>query len=340
MKPIYFPFSFISKIMVDFITVFFNEVIVYLPCRQGIYPEMQAESDKGRLDIRIPIASDEATLEKMINAFRQWRDVNRGTAIDFLKTRKDAVPFFDDLSVAQIRADIKKQCRKDQFLEDPSMIKEQNLEFADRIFLRLAQEFDFQSISLAQDLTAFQAMQKEMIRQLKGEDEPSDIKGGDQKQAVCDDLGTHMTQERMAAWTRLFLHDPAKSPLLITGSRAVVNYLLEKNPKIQPLAHFYAIPVSFGRIQDERVQKWRDSLYAKLSAYVNSTGQEPPNELGPVPDVDLAQGSATVNISFYLAPEMGPEKLMRPFLVDALPRPSGKDTPVGYKNSIIGLIEA
>jgi len=337
MKPVYFPFTYISKMTVDIIASLFNKVIVYQPSMGGISTEMQRLASRGRLDIRVPIQKDEESLEKGLKAYRQWMETNRGTAIEFLKTRRDTVPFFDDLSVAQIRASIKKQIRTEQPSENPAP-KKQNRLFAARLFLRLAQELDYQKTAIAQDLTDFQVKEKEMIGQLTGEFEAGDNNHADPDAGAREDPGAYMTRERMGAWAQLYQSDPDKSPIFVTSSPAAVNCLIETTPKIQPLACFDAVQVGFGNTEDEGVQEWKEGLNAQLKRHLNLHWKETSNDFQPVPRIESASVCAPVKISFYLAPQIGPDLLLRPFLEDAPPHSHERGTHTGFENSIIGLV--
>ena len=66
MKPIYFPFTYISKPVVDALGFCFRQSIVYQPARFTVSESLQNWSQDGLLEIRIPFEGDEERLEPLL----------------------------------------------------------------------------------------------------------------------------------------------------------------------------------------------------------------------------------------------------------------------------------
>ena len=107
MKPIYFPFTFISEPIVEALSACFKQTVVYQVSSQKVPEKMQEWSKSGTLDIRIPVEGDEKKLDKILNDYRAWINLNQGSEIAFLKTQVDKIPIFDETYSSKIRDDIK-----------------------------------------------------------------------------------------------------------------------------------------------------------------------------------------------------------------------------------------
>ncbi len=72
MKPIYFPFTYISEAAVAAISACFKQTVVYQPSRHTLPAEMQKLADSGLIDVRIPITGDENKLDAILRDYNEW----------------------------------------------------------------------------------------------------------------------------------------------------------------------------------------------------------------------------------------------------------------------------
>ena len=108
MKPIYFPFTFISKPVVKALGACFRQIVVYRPSCRSVPENMQKLQESDLIKIHIPVSGDEDQLDAISKNYGAWINVHQGSEIAFLKTRADTIPFFDESYASQLRADIKK----------------------------------------------------------------------------------------------------------------------------------------------------------------------------------------------------------------------------------------
>lgn len=237
MKPIYFPFTFVSKQTVNAICSFFPQIVVYQPSNLMIPKEMDELIKNNAIEMRVPIETDEEKISSALINYKHWIQSHDGAGIEFLKAKKDTLPFFDESSTHQIKADIKQ--KKSQQKPDPV--------FNARLFLSFAQEFDEHQMGVMQTLKSCKNMEKDLFHALKGETDDlfSSENEGTSKESGSglEDLGNYMTEDRIAAWTRLMLDDDEASGLFfITGSRAVFDDLMEKTPNARQLFSYDSMP--------------------------------------------------------------------------------------------------
>jgi len=169
MKPIYFPFTFITKPVCQALAACFRQTAVYQISSTKVPDEMQKLAKSSILDIRIPVKYDGEKLDEILKQYRIWTNSHQGSEIAFLKSRADKIPFYDETFARQITADIKNiGDRQNRLQEKPDHLLNAGL------FLHLAQEYDMQNLTLSQDLQAIEAMEHDFMRDLKGENQALD----------------------------------------------------------------------------------------------------------------------------------------------------------------------
>ena len=159
MKPIYFPFTYISKPAAQALAACFAQTAVYQLSTSKVPDEMRESVDNGILEIRIPVHDNGEKLDAIVKEYRTWADVHRGSEIGFLKSMADKIPFFDESSSSQIRALIKKTGEK-----APSPEKTAAPLVHARLFLHMAQELDLQNDRLTRDFVAVEAMEEDFMK--------------------------------------------------------------------------------------------------------------------------------------------------------------------------------
>ncbi len=329
MKPIYFPFTYISKPTAQALAACFAQTAVYQLATSKIPDEMQESADTGILEIRIPVTDDGEKLDAIVKEYRTWADVHRGSEIGFLKFMADKIPFFDESSSSQIRALIKKTGEKTPSPEKPDPLLHA------RLFLHMAQELDLQNDRLTRDLVTVEAMEEDFMKELKGENEDDPARAAAIKALETDDPGHYMTQERIESWALLMQQDPQVSGLFITSSRAVLDLLQDRMPEMEEVTRFDAVPA--GVPDPEARATWQDELIK----YLENLATDPwPAEIEAMADPPEVPGSeTTVALTLFIAPGKTPHEFFADCLeTDALQSESKQDSP-GFKNTLIGLVE-
>jgi len=329
MKPIFFPFTYISKPTAQAMAACFAQTAVYQLATSKIPDEMRESSDQGLFEIRIPVSDDGKKLDAIVKEYRTWADVHRGSEIGFLKFMADKIPYFDETASSQIRAEIKKTGKK-----SPSPEKPDPLVHA-RLFLHMAQELDLQNDRLIRDLVAVEAMEEDFMKELKGDDEEDPTRAAAINALETDDPGHYMTQERIESWALLMQQDPQVSGLFITSSRAVLDLLMDRMPEMEQVTRFNAVPA--GVPDPEALAAWQDELIKHLENL--ATGPWPADVEAPADPPEVPGSETTVALTLFIAPGKTPHEFFAQCLeTHALKAESKQDSP-RFKNTLIGLIE-
>ena len=160
MKPVYFPFTYISKPIMTALAACFRQTVVYQPSGLAIPAEMQSWAENNLLDIRVPVAGHEDQLKVLLKDYAAWMNLHQEGAVEFLKARHGSIPFFDQTYASQIRSEIKAQSRPSRSQEHAENLLQAAL------FLHIAQDFDLQNNTLNQDLLNFTAMEQNLFNNL------------------------------------------------------------------------------------------------------------------------------------------------------------------------------
>jgi hypothetical protein len=329
MKPIYFPFTFISKPIVEALSACFKQTAVYQVSSQKVPEKMQEWCESGTLDIRIPVEGDEKKLDKILKDYRAWINLHQGSEIDFLKTQADKIPIFDETSSSKIRDDIKKKIREEKPQEKPDDL------FNAILFLHIAQEFDLQKVELKQDLLLFETMEQNLMKNLKGENEDVYIKTDGDRALEADDPGHYMTKERLMAWTRLMQHDQQDSELLVTSSRAMLEYMIDIAPEMEKLICFDTIPLFENSV--EEMESWQIGLMESLDMLVKNPW---PSSTDGFFDAPATEGyDRKVALTLYIVPGVTPNDFFVRCIEGDQLCAKDESQKTGPKNTLIGLFE-
>jgi hypothetical protein len=328
MKPIYFPFTYISEPVLGALSTFFKQIIVYQPSSLNIPESMQKQANSNLLEIRIPVKGDENKIDDILKDYKSWANIHQGSEMAFLKTRLDMIPFFGESSTSQIKADIK---NKEQKQRDE---KKQDFLLKARIFLHIAQEFDLQNWEINKDLLLLEEKALNLINNLKGEDKLSFKRNDREKALKIDYQSDYMTPDRIIAWTHLLQYDRDMSNLFITNSRSAIEHLVEKTPEAKIVLRIDSIPMINSR--DKKTEKWQESLIKQLELILE-------NSLPAAEDIKIKSpfdknNGKKVSLTLYLAPGESSYKFFT--------RSAWHKTPVkeinkeaGFNNTLIGFVE-
>jgi len=291
---------------------------------------MQHWGKSGILDIRIPVKYDGDKLDAIVKQYRSWANSHQGSEIAFLKSRVDEIPFFDENSTRQITADIKsKGGRQNRSQEKPDPLLNAGL------FLHLAQEYDMQNLTLSQDLQAIEAIEKDFMKDLKGENQALDEETVLEKTLKAHDPGHYMTKERIHAWTHLMQRDQQDSGLFVTTSRSVFESLIDSAPEAELVVVLDAIPVVDNR--DEALETWQDELMKHLEMFVTHAWPAPTDDIIKVPQDPGCEINAW--LSLYIVPGKTPHEFFARYVENDSLGVKDKNNGTKFKNTLLGLIE-
>jgi len=284
MKPIYFPFTFISETVLKNVRVFFPHTTIYQPSSDNIPELLQKSADEGFLELRAPFGGDEKRFDMLVREYKYWLAQHKGSEITFAKDNAfdgvdlETAPMFSDSSTSQIKFQIKKGFRDDQsFKPDPV--------FTARLFLLIAQEFDIQHEEFKKDIEHVHFMEHDLFSNIRGEDERSETGFENPKMVMSDDLGSHKTGQRLSAWLKIFEKDPVApdefgSGLFLTSSPAVLEHIMEICPENEPVLSTGPIPIGHQDIR--KITPFQEILTENLRRLSKSPLEK---DLVPLPEL-------------------------------------------------------
>ena len=326
MKPIYFPFTFISEPVFDAMSTCFGKIVVYQSSKVNIPEKMKEWDNSGKLEIRIPIEGDEEKINNILQDFKTWAKNHQGSELSFLKTQIEKIPFFNENAISQITLDIKRQN-----LEKPSPGKPDMLLNA-RLFLQIAQEHDLQADVLRRDLLLFETMEQNLIKNLKGEIETSQMDIDTHPSVQKNDTGHYMTKERIEAWIRIMQHDDHHTGLFVTSSRSVIEHLLDDAPEAKVLPDINGIPVLESGIEEK--EKWQNRLMKTLETVITDASFASTEASMKTPTSIEIDRKKT--LTFYIIPGLSPHQFFSRYIKPTGSQPQDKRGMEHVKNTLIG----
>ncbi len=289
MQAIFFPFTFISKAAAEALHSLLGRIIVYSPSRL-IDPALVNDAELVDLiNRRIPVAGDEDLVKRIIQDFKAWGDIHRDGGMDMSKFTGMSIPFFDENSINQIKADIKKG------LSTPTEMQANPLLQA-KIFLHLAHEFDQQNDDVNQDLLLCEELERKLINDLTGTDGDT-VNQNRPRKALRDTSDNFKIGPRISAWTRIFLHDQEKSaPIFITTSIDTIEYLKDKDEGLEKTFTIRADTQENGELSD------------KIDALANGPWDSAATLIPSLKDSDTYGMEISNRLTLYIRPDKTPHK--------------------------------
>jgi hypothetical protein len=289
MNPVYFPFTYIPEPIVEALASCFGQTIVYQAMTQNIPEILKTEAEKGVLEIRTPVTTDEQKLTAIIRDYKNWGIVHQGAEKSFLKFQKEKVPFFDDTSEIKIRSDIKKyKAGKTEEKDIPDTL------LNSRIFLQIAQEFDMQNQDVNHDLDELKTLEQQLIKHLH-DDEPEFLIPKSES-LIHQDTGAYMTSERLEHWADLIRQDSAElSGIFITHSPSVLDLITDKLPDLKLIHHWNSVPIYH---QNDIPETWQNDFMDYLQTLTKVDESDIRGDFHQLPEI---RGYfKTVSLKLYL----------------------------------------
>lgn len=332
MKPIYFPYTYISDPVAEAVAACFGQFIVYRPQSDKLPQTMQSWVDKGVIDIRVPVPGDETDLESAAGNYLNWANLHTeksGINTSFLKTLKASTSLLDHSLSSQIVADVKGRINGSptEKTSDPVL--------AAKIFLYFAQGFDRQDQELDHELDEYKQKEQDLIRNLKMEEDPFAAGFNKEYSQMPDATGDYLISGRLQAWTRIFLSNTAAGGLLVTHRRAVLEQLLGSTPTAEKVLYFESLPCS-GKVTDE-IKVWQAQLMSYLTRVVENKWPDPSNE--PVEEMAFQAAEKAVALSMYIVPAQSPNRFLARCAEINRPVADPAHQKVRLENTLIALVE-
>lgn len=319
MKPVYFPFTYVTEPAAAALASCFRQTAVYQPSALKLPEPMKKWQENGVLDIRTPVKGDEDKLNAVITDYKNWANLHQGADLSFFKTRGHSIPFFEGTS-SQIRADIVRKS-KAEIRAEPELP-----DLNARMFLCIAQEFDIQQWEIRSDLASFETLEKDFMKNLKGEEDELSFP---HVSLSPQDTGNYMLAERLKAWSRLMRHDPESSGIFVTGSRSVFEEVMEIVPEPKKTIAFDSIPL-YESGSDENTGTWQDSLTEYLEKLISDPSSD--TDISPLSN---KKAGPKISLNLCLISGKSPESLFGHWTDRGI---FPKNTGEVYKNTIIGLL--
>ena len=334
MKPIYFPFTCMPLPVLDRLNFYFRPVVIYQPSGRKIPDDMASLADTGKFDIRLPVTGGEREIDAALADYNAWAALHAGGARALFKRRSGAVPFFQDSSTAQIKADIRGYAVSENSGKQDLTAAE--MLFNARMFLLIAQQLDLQNADLSNRFERLNAMTASLFENLRGVEDVGLAANRQRSDSPREDARSYMLPQRIKAFARLAVHDPDASGFYVTDSRAAVDYLLARTPQVKALADItLPPPARDGRAMDPR---GREPIPQLIEGLLATSWSECGDGLARLVD---ASGERTASgLRLYLVPGMAGPAFWAALAADGKGAASGM--PSGGEpaaNTLIGLVE-
>ncbi|RJP92560.1 MAG: hypothetical protein C4518_06805 [Desulfobacteraceae bacterium] len=291
MKPVYFPFTYITEPVARQLSQLFGPAIVYLPMSSGFPESMRQLQADGCIDLRVPCPDDGDRLMRSCREFKSWGEQHYGDGASLKKAFRDG--FYNQSFTAQIQSDILSYDKSSEVIPDPL--------FSARLFLLMAQELDAQQNDLDQELALSMAAERELFARMNGREKPLDAPG---EQAKNKDYGAVMTASRLSAWSYLLGKDAPESCFLVTTSRSTVNQMMETFHDMRQVSVFEDISCDLGQPQRDELTQYLEAL---------SQTQWPDAAPRVCQGLSSATNGDRINLSFYILPGMSPQAISARF---------------------------
>ena len=338
MTPIYFPHTFVTEAVVKAVHTFFSPFTIYNPS-PGLVPQAMREwQQKGLIDIHVPTNGDEERLSLLLKDFHNWAALHgdrHHSGFDYFRSNMGVVPFFDDTSVTQILADIKR--------ETPNNVASPEARyFGARVFLSIAQEMDLKTESLAIDMRRHHEMEKSLFSELTGNASPA----SPQIEPFVSDASArmeYMMGERLKAWWLLVSGVTKQTggylpAVFVTTNRSAIGYLMDPTTEAQKIITLEGIP-AVVRKEGENTS-WKHELLDRLHMLTRpETNLEMISGMDWHPAFKLDSTTTQLKLTIYLIPGQSPSTFFNSTICQADLSDNEQEPSSRAQRTVLALIE-
>lgn len=227
MKPscIFFPFSHISQNQLAALQAFFSS-FAFFPASPDLEHSVRLKVLVNQ-GAAVPVFSsreDLALVDRQFKQYMDWVKIHKGNEHNLRFLLKDNPYFTSDSDLTAIKSQIrgKREIIKPQPSPRDVLLK-------DLLLLKMAEQCDRDNENTDLQLKSIEKNRSRMFSILLGEDDPMKAEASTGT-PVSPDAGTIMIRERIEAWARCMtqfntVENAAESPVFVTTSKAVVDYL-------------------------------------------------------------------------------------------------------------------
>lgn len=214
-RPVYFPFTFLSSGRLSRLERLFRSISVLQPGSERLPEEMQPFAAGGFLAALRPGVSVDAA----VRDYLRWGDRHR-EGVGVVAAWRQHDPPGRDADVFEIAAELRRRAVGPAGAPPADDLHEAAL------FLHLAQTGDQQRDHVARSLHECDRRHHGLFEAVRGE-----ASGAVEAPFVSVPADDGRLPRRMAAWARVFLACPCRHPVFVTHSRSAVEWLCERVPQ-------------------------------------------------------------------------------------------------------------
>jgi len=285
--PVYFPMTHLPADSLNRLAGCLGKILVYRPADSSLPEAMQAAAQQGWLQIETPALTEPDELAAQLEAYYAWAAENKGVDLAAIKGRDAGIPFFGDSTVSGIRQNIRAKGDQGGPADTPDPL------LAARLFLSMAQELDQQDNELEKSLDEVRVREDNMLLELMGDADHHPEVAAALHGIDAADPGAYMTGSRIKAWRQLARAGNGPGNLLVTDSRAVCDYLIERSPGLQKTGPELVLPLPPPG--ESMPATWQPRLMEYLAALISS----PAEVTRPLDLSDVEPEAAVVHFSIY-----------------------------------------
>jgi hypothetical protein len=290
MKPLYFPFTYVSDPVVEALTACLGTIRVYQLSSDSVPADMQSWMARGRLESAMPLQEIATRLKQASRFCYDWARDHEADLDPFLMNVMDRIPYYDETSAFRLRSEISRTSGRRQAakpLFSGQEVPDDGIDdevFKAALFLQMAQDFDIRQTAVQSGLQSLDVMRQQVMASLKGDEEGTDASdslsdGMTENWGMIHPAGDDRIEERLAAWTRLLQHDPDPGGIFVTTSRSVMTRLLETCPALRQMAEIscergQAGDAATDRHRQEECCRYLERLARDGAATVPADGED------------------------------------------------------------------
>ena len=304
LKPVYFPFTYVSGDLIALINQYAGAFGVYQPLAEQTPVPLITAAQAGHVDVRSPVRGEEAQILEAARRSQDWGMAHQGH-MDAFKGPAGR-DFYNETFAAEIRSEI---LGTKTGQTDPAPL------YTARLFLCLAQEFDMQQSALHEELTASDLNRKQMFSDLKGD---AETRLPVSEKQMPEDLGDYQTRNRITSWLRLAGAEADPPSVLLTTSRAVFDHIIEFVPAAE-ITKTYDL-----NRPDDAFKQALHNYWQEL------TDSQSPDAVAPPAAADSPAEAAQRQLTVAVLPANSPAELLAKLheADDEPPSDSEKDGPM------------